>query len=261
MLVRRTLIAAAGLALAACSDGAAQPVDSSRPATGRIELLSERPHDPSAYTQGLLWSGGRLWESVGGYGTSSVREVDPETGAVLAERRLPAGLFGEGLARVGDRLVQLTWRENRALLWRWPDLESAGERPYAGEGWGLTWDGESLIASDGSATLRFLDPGTMETRRTVGVHREGRSVAYLNELEWIDGRILANVWFADEILEIDPADGRVTAVYDASFLRTDELGPAAEALNGIAWDPESGLVYLTGKQWARLFVVRLSRDG
>jgi len=260
MLVRRALIAASGLALVACPDGAATPGVDAAPKVGRIEIVAEAPHDPEAFTQGLLWAGDRLWESLGEYGTSAVRSVDPDSGEVLSERRLPVTLFGEGLARLGDRLVQLTWREGRVLLWTWPGLEAAGERPYAGEGWGLTSDGESLVASDGSATIRFLDPTTLETRRAIGVHREGRSVAYLNELEWIDGRIFANVWLSDEILEIDPGDGRVIRVYDASFLRASELGPAAEALNGIAWNPDRGLAYLTGKNWARLFVVRFVAD-
>lgn len=257
MLHRRALIAAAGLSLVACPrSSATPPAAGAPPAVGRLEIVAELPHDPQAFTQGLLWAGDRLWESVGGYGASAVRSVDPESGRVLSERRLPAALFGEGLARDGDHLVQLTWREGRALLWTWPGLEAAGERPYPGEGWGLTSDGESLVASDGSATIRFLDPATLETRRSIGVHREGRSVAYLNELEWIDGRIFANVWLADEILEIDPADGRVVRVYDASFLRTSDLGATAEALNGIAWNPERGVAYVTGKNWARLFVVR-----
>lgn len=259
MLARRALIATAALALAACPDGAALPPEA--PAVGRIEIVAELPHDPSAYTQGLLWSEGRLWESLGGYGSSAVRAVDPESGEVLAEARLPRTLFGEGLTRVGDELVQLTWREGRALLWRLPGLVAAGERPWEGEGWGVTWDGESLVASDGSATIRFLDPETHEVRRAIEVRREGRSAAYLNELEWIDGRIFANVWFSDQILEIDPGDGRVVAVYDASFLRSAELGAEAEALNGIAWDPERELAFLTGKRWARLFLVRFVRGG
>lgn len=224
---------------------------------GEVRVLAEHPHDPRAFTQGLLWHDGRLYESVGGYGESALREVELATGVVRREARLPRGEFGEGLALVGERLVQLTWREGVARFWRRADFAPDGLARYDGEGWGLAFDGRDLIQSDGTSRLTFRSPDDLSLRRELRVTRTGRPEAYLNELEWADGALYANVWQSDEIVRIDPADGRVTAVFDAGALLLPEERARAEVLNGIAWNPATRRFYLTGKRWPKLFEVEL----
>jgi glutaminyl-peptide cyclotransferase len=222
-----------------------------------VKVLAAYPHDPRAFTQGLLYLDGRLYESLGGYGTSALREVEIASGRVLRETRLPRTDFGEGLAAAGERLVQLTWREGRVRLWRRTDFELLGELRLEGEGWGLAFDGERLVMSDGTAWLQWRALDDFRLLERIEVRREGRPVAYLNELEWVEGWLYANVWQSDEILRIDPRDGRVVAVYDARGLLTDPERARADVLNGIAWNPERRVFYLTGKLWPRLFEVEL----
>jgi glutamine cyclotransferase len=236
------------------STGAAVPA----PRIGVPRVVGVRPHDARAYVQGLLFHDGRLYESDGHYGRSQLVEIDPVSGRVLRSVRLPPDRFAEGLARVGDRLVQLTWREGVAHRWRLPGLEPDGEWRFEGEGWGLSFDGERLIQSDGSAVLTFRSPQDFRVLGRVTVRRAGSIVPYLNELEWVEGAVYANVWMSDEILRIDPASGEVTAVWDASALldpAARELG--AEVLNGIAWEPGRRLFHLTGKYWPSRFEVEL----
>jgi len=224
---------------------------------GEIRIVAVHPHDPAAFTQGLVWHDGRLYESLGGYGRSSVREVDLESGRVLRESRLPASEFGEGLALAGDRWIQLTWRESTAHLWRRDDLVAAGSMSYEGEGWGLTTDGDRLVMSDGSSALVFRSSESFAPLSTLRVTRAGRPEAYLNELEWAAGSIYANIWQSDEIVRIDPASGEVRAVFDAGGLLTAEERQSTDVLNGIAWNPGTGRFYLTGKLWPKLFEVEL----
>jgi glutaminyl-peptide cyclotransferase len=233
----------------------------------RVRVLARHPHDPDAFTQGLLLYGGALYESTGQYGESSLRRVELETGRVLAERPLPAEWFGEGLARVpgegaeGDRLVQLTWQEGVAPVWRLDDFERAGAHHYEGEGWGLCHDatvpGGRLVMSDGSARLTFRDPASFAETGAVTVTLEGRPVGLLNELECVGDRVLANVLGSDSLLEIDPATGRVTALIDASGLLTPAERATTDVLNGIAHDPADGTWLITGKLWPWLFRVEL----
>ena len=256
-------LAGGALLLVACAADpragrAAEPAASAPIVVGAPRVFASFPHDPAAYTQGLVWSDGRLFESVGQYGRSAVREVELATGRVLRQAALPAEEFGEGLALVGNRLVQLTWREGRARYWGRDDLAPLGEQPFAGEGWGLAFDGEHLIQSDGSAVLTWRSPADLRVVRTRVVRRDGGAVPYLNELEWAEGALYANVWMSDEILRIDPADGRVTAVWNAAGLLAPEESARAEVLNGIAWNSASGRFYLTGKLWPRLFEVELA---
>lgn len=220
-------------------------------------LLAERPHDPDAFTQGLVAHGGVLLESTGLYGESSVRRVEPATGRVLQRVALPDRYFGEGLTVHGGRAVQLTWLEQRVLFWSPGALAARGSRAYAWEGWGLTTDGTSLIASDGSDTLRFLDPVTFAERRSVAVRDGSIAVDRLNELEYRDGIVWANVWPSDRIALIDPGTGRVRGWLDMARLRA-RLGGRGEVLNGIARDPVTGRMAVTGKLWPRLFAVRLA---
>lgn len=260
MALTRALAAGAALAATMACPGpvVSRAADEGVPPVGTPRVVAVRPHDVRSYVQGLLFHDGRLYESSGQYGRSRLSVVDPESGRVLREAHLPANEFAEGLERVGDRLIQLTWREGVARIWRLPDLEPAGEWRYEGEGWGLAFDGERLIQSDGSAVLTFRSPEDFRVLGRVTVKRAGAAVPYLNELEWAEGALYANVWMSDEILRIDPVTGRVTAVWDASGLldpAARELG--AEVLNGIAWEPGRRIFHLTGKYWPRRFEVEL----
>jgi glutaminyl-peptide cyclotransferase len=221
-----------------------------------VQVVSVRPHDPEAFTQGLLLHDGSLYESAGNYGKSSLREVDPKTGAVKRKVAVPPEYFAEGLALVDDRLIQLTWKEERALVYNRADFKQVGDFRYDGEGWGLCWDGARIVMSDGSERLTFRDPKTFATLSTLTITRDGKPVPELNELECVDGLVYANVWQTDEILRIDPKDGRVTAVIDASGLLTPEERRTADVLNGIAWDPVAKTFLITGKLWPKLFEVR-----
>lgn len=221
----------------------------------KVKVLSSVPHDAQAYTQGLVWHEGTLYESAGQYGVSTLRQIDPKTGKVLRSVPVPRQYFAEGLARVGDRLIQITWQEETALLWDLATFERRGELPYGGEGWGLCYDGRRLIMSDGSDRLSFRDPATFAVTGSVNVVRDGRPVIELNELECVDGAVYANVWRTDEILKIDPATGRVAEVIDASGLLTPEETFQADVLNGIAWKPETKTFLLTGKYWPKMFEV------
>ena len=228
------------------------------PAEYGYRVVESFPHDPEAFTQGLLFRDGRLFESTGGYGASTLREVDLETGRVLRERRLGEGLFGEGLALVGDRLVQLTWREGVGFVYDARTLRTVGSFAYEGEGWGLASDGERVVMSDGTATLRFLDPVTLEETRRILVTGLAGPVAHLNELEFVGDLLYANVWRTDRIAMIDPDSGRVQA-----WLHLDGILPlvfrreTTAELNGIAHDPVTGRLFVTGKRWPRLFEIEL----
>jgi glutamine cyclotransferase len=219
-------------------------------------VISARPHDPAAYTQGLVWDRGTLYESAGLYGSSSLRQVDPATGEVRRKVDLPEKYFAEGLARVGDRLIQLTWQEGVAFVYRAADFQKIGELPYTGEGWGLCHDGRRLVMSDGSDRLTFRDPETLAKLGDVQVRQAGMPVRRLNELECVDGAVWANVWMTQDILKIDPASGEVTAVVDASgLLDAADYAAGAEVLNGIAWMPERKTFLVTGKRWPTMFEV------
>jgi len=239
-------------ALAEVTPGAAPPE-----VRLELEVVATYPHDPGAFTQGLLWHHGRLYESTGMYGTSSLREVELATGRVLRRQDLDSQQFGEGLALAGDQLFQLTYQTELGWVW---DLASFARRrqfSYRGEGWGLTFDGSALIQSDGSSRLTFRSPADFSLLRELSVVRGGKPQFYLNELEWVNGELWANVWQSDEILRIDPQTGRVTGSVDASQLLTPEERRQTDVLNGIAWDAERGLFLLTGKYWPKLFAVAI----
>jgi glutamine cyclotransferase len=222
-------------------------------------VVNEYPHDPSAYCQGLVFDQGALYEGTGKYGESSLRQVELETGKVVQHTPLDRKFFGEGIAIWKDRIFQLTWRERRALVYDKQTLQPTGEVfRYQGEGWGLTTDGKSLIRSDGTSGLRFLDPETFEVIRRVTVTEGRRRVTNLNELEYIEGEVFANVWKQDYILRISPRNGRVTGRVDLGGLRSGRRSFGSEAvLNGIAYDAETGRLFVTGKNWPTLFEIRL----
>lgn len=222
------------------------------------QVIAVYPHDPTAFTEGLLLDDGRLYESTGLYGRSELREVDLETGVVLRSVSLPDALFGEGIALVGDRMLQLTWQEDTALVYDRDTFAQVGALAYPAEGWGMCYDGAFIYTSDGSAEITRRDAATLAAQDAVTVTLEGQPVTRINELECVGGSIYANVWYTDNILRIDKVSGRVTAVIDASGLLTTEQRAALSrdaTFNGIAYDAGSGAFLVTGKLWQWLFVV------
>lgn len=221
-----------------------------------VEVVQSYPHDPLAYTQGLAFDHGVLFEGTGKYRESTLRRVELATGRVLQSVRLSNDAFGEGVAVWGGEVLQLTWRNQYGIVY---DKSTLGERRrfrYNGEGWGLTHDGTHLIMSDGSSTLRFLDPKTFRVVRQLLVRSGGRRVASLNELEYVRGEILANIWYKDYIARISPASGEVLGWIDLDTLVPTGLDREAVA-NGIAYDAENDRMFVTGKNWPQLFEIRL----
>lgn len=225
--------------------------------TLRVDVVAKYPHANDAFTQGLLWHDGVMYESTGRYGQSSLRKVRLDDGEVLAERSLEPTYFGEGLALVDDRLIQLTWRSGVAIVSDLASLEPEDRLRYQGEGWGLCYDGDALWMSDGSSILERRDPASMDLLREITVWRGDRAVQRLNELECVGDDVYANVWQSDEILRIDSKTGQVTAVIDASGLLSRAEAIRADVLNGIAYRPETDTFLLTGKLWPHVFEVEL----
>ncbi|MCW4462696.1 glutaminyl-peptide cyclotransferase [Sphingomonas sp. BT-65] len=223
-----------------------------------VRVIATYPHDARAFTQGLFFHDGRLFESTGQRGASAIREVDLATGKVKREVRLPAEYFGEGSTGWGSSIVSLTWQHGKGFRWDRETFRKLGEFSYPGEGWGLTQDGESLILSDGTPELRFLDPATFAERRRVTVTWRGRPVGQINELEYVRGEVLANIWHSDLIARIDPATGVIKGAIDLNVVAASVATPDGEAvLNGIAWDDKAGKLYVTGKRWPKLFEIAL----
>lgn len=233
--------------------GSAQAAD---PST--LTVINVTPHDVDAFTQGFLFNDGVFYESTGRWGESSVRRVDIATGVVAQQFDIDQQHFGEGLALVGDRLIQLTWQSEVALVYDQDTLQPIDEIPYSGQGWGLCFDGVNLVMSDGSARLAFRDPDTFELVREVDVTDNGVPATGLNELECVGDQVYANVWRSDWILRIDGQTGEVLAAIDGAGLLTDAQAAAAGVLNGIAYDPETEHFFLTGKNWPSVFEVNLA---
>ena len=224
----------------------------------RVKVVGEYPHDAHAYTQGLFFHDGVLYETTGQWGESSIRTVDLETGKVTAIKKLSSKYFGEGSAILGDDLYVLTWTNKLAFRYDAKTLTYKATLPFPREGWGLTTDGRQLIASDGSSTLYFLDKD-MKVQKRLRVTLRDRSLQYLNELEWIDGKIWANVYTSDMIAIINPSNGKVEATVDCRGLLPASLRTKdTDVLNGIAVDSE-GHVYLTGKNWPRIYRIELKK--
>ena len=224
-----------------------------------VEIVNRYPHDSRAFTQGLIFETAHtLLESTGMNGQSSLRRTDLKTGRVLQKTDLPQRYFGEGLARLNGKLYQLTWKDHKGFIYDATTLQRTGEFPYTGEGWGLTTDGTSLILSDGSNELRFLDPVTYAITRTIRASYQGKPVDHLNELEYIDGEIYANLWGADLIARLDPTTGQSTGVIDCTNLFPPaQRATPEQVLNGIAWHPETNRLLITGKWWPEVFEVKL----
>jgi len=224
----------------------------------RWEVVKTLPHDTKAFTQGLFIADGRLFESTGLVGQSELRELRLSDGSVTRRTSIRSDLFGEGIAPWKDKIVSITWRSGLGFIWRRRDFKPLGSFTYKGEGWGLTSDGTDLIMSDGTAELRFLDPETQAERRRVSVTWQGDPVRNLNELEYVDGAVYANIWYAPLIARIDPATGAIDDWIDLGPLVAKNVGTDSGAvLNGIAWDAKARLLYVTGKNWPHLYALRL----
>ena len=235
---------------AAAADGRARQVS--------YEVVNSYAHDPNSFTQGFLWHDGGFYESTGQYGQSKLRRLEFPSGKVLKETSLSPELFGEGLALVDSRLIQLTWKSHRGFVYDLNTFRLLQEFGYDMEGWGLTYDGKNLILSDGSSDLFYLDPQTFKPIKKLGVRMNGRPVQELNELEFIDGEIWANVWQTDLILRIDPSTGLVASFLDLKgILAPSDKTGGENVLNGIAYDAEHKRIFITGKLWPRIFEIRI----
>ena len=222
----------------------------------RVDVLREIPHDTTAYTQGLLWWHDKLYESTGQHGTSTLRRVHPDTGAVEQRVDIEPDYFAEGLARVDDRLIQLTWKAQLGFVYDADTFATVATFRYRGEGWGLCHDGTRLIMSDGSDTLTFRDRRSFEATGSVRVTLRGQPQYDLNELECVNDIVYANVWEHDYIVRVDPTSGRITHQIDAAGLLTRDEALGTDVLNGIAYNPAAGTFYITGKLWPKMFEVR-----
>jgi glutaminyl-peptide cyclotransferase len=217
------------------------------------------PHDPKAFTEGLFYDGGFLYESTGEYMGSGVRKVRLDTGEVVQHLDTPPGYFGEGIIVTGDHLLQLTWRDGVGFIYDRKTFAPVGKFSYPGEGWAMTRDAKHLYMSDGTPTIRVLDPGTLAQTGRIDVTADGAPLRMINELEWVKGEILANVWQTERIARIDPKTGHVTGWIDLSGLvDTSRMGdPADDVLNGIAYDAVHDRLFVTGKRWPSIFEIRL----
>lgn len=222
----------------------------------KCRVIARYPHDPGAFTQGLIWKDGWLYESSGLAGSSTIRKVRLRDGRVMRSAPLPDGLFGEGIAAWGDEIIGLTWRDRRGFRWDRIRLEQSGEFTCPEECWGLAEDGDSLIMSNGTPTLCFLDPVTIEVRRRLLVTAGGRPFGMLNALQYIDGQIYANVLTLPIIVRIDPWSGRVSGVIDLTGIVAEAgAGDPEKMANGIAWDAEKRRLFVTGKNWPTLYEI------
>jgi glutaminyl-peptide cyclotransferase len=256
------VVAVTALLFSACAD----PQESSGDAGSKlseeptplkltVKVLAQYPHDRGAFTQGLIWFRGKLIESAGYWGQSNLRLVELETGAIERQVDLPEELFAEGLARVGDQLIQLTFKAGQARVYDVDTFQLINEFSYSGEGWGLCFDGQSLVMSDGTSTLAFRNPATFAVIRKVAVQLEGEPVEGLNELECAEGWIYANLYQTDTIVRVDPVSGDVRATIDASGLLSGQQLQDSGVLNGIAYKSQIGNFLLTGKNWPAMFEV------
>ena len=255
------LIAACALGLVGCNGGdqsAAVTAENGAVPVYGFEITGTFRHDTGAFTQGLQFQGESLFESTGLRGQSSLRRVDPETGRVLQRVNLPDRYFGEGIALISNRIYMLTWQEETGFVFDRDTLTVIDRFSYEGEGWGLAYDGQRLIMSDGTDTLRFLDPETLEVTGTQAITVAGEPLRNINELAWIEGELWANIFPTHRIARIDVDTGTVLAWIDLTgILRRDQVTGRIDVLNGIAYDEETERIFVTGKLWPLLFTIRL----
>lgn len=221
------------------------------------EIVKTIPHDPKAFTEGLFVADGLLYESTGLNGQSDIRAMELATGKVVRKVDLEARYFGEGIVPWKDKLISLTWQNGQGFVWQRGTFKKLSTFTYEGEGWGFTTDGKRLIMSNGSSSLRFLDPETLKPTGTVAVTWQKQPVGYLNELEWVNGFVYANVWYSPLIARIDPKSGAVTDWINLASLVSKHSRNPDMVLNGIAWDAKAGLLYVTGKNWPLIYALRL----
>jgi glutamine cyclotransferase len=244
-------ILAAFLLLPGC--GASAPAE---PPIDGYRIVREYPHDPAAFTEGLFYLDGKLYESTGLNRQSTLREVRLEDGKVLRSVSLEPEFFGEGIVNWGNEILSLTWQNGVGFRWNRKDLRRTGRFSYMGEGWALTQDGRNVYMSDGTSELRVLDPATMAERRRIKVTYKGQPVERLNELEYVKGEIFANIWMGRRIARIDPESGQVRGWIDLAMLVAENgNGDPDSVLNGIAYDPKGDRLFVTGKNWAKLFEI------
>lgn len=224
-----------------------------------FNITAELPHSTSDYTQGFEFADGMFWEGTGGYGSSVLKYYEPTSGgAAQREVALSRTYFGEGITLLGDRVYQLTWRKGKAFVYDRQTLRKVGEFDYKGEGWGLATDGKVLYMSNGSHTITLRDPKTFDPFGTFDVTLGGRKVENLNELEWVEGEIWANIYLTDNIYRIDPASGKVVGIIDLAGLQSPEdVTYNTDVLNGIAYDKATGRLWLTGKNWNKIYQVEI----
>jgi glutamine cyclotransferase len=225
--------------------------------TYTYEVVNVWPHDRSAFTEGLIYLKGIFIESTGIERHSTLRKVEPQTGRVLQQLTVSASYFAEGMTVLNGKIFQLTWQNHVGFVYDLNRFEKENEFSYTGEGWGLTTDGKSLIMSDGTSLIRFLDPVTFKVTRTIEVTKEGQPLPRLNELEYIKGEIFANIWQTDGVARIDPGSGKVLGMIDFSGLLVPQDLAGTDVLNGIAYDALGDRLFVTGKYWPKLFEVRL----
>lgn len=225
----------------------------------RVKVVAAYPHDANAFTQGLAVFDGRMYEGTGRYGASSLRRVDITTGTIERMVSLDKEYFGEGITVFENRIYQFTWRNNIVIVYDVNTFDVLETLDYSHEAWGLTHDGAYLIASDGTAAIRFLDPATLEPVKQLSVHEEGHMVDRLNELEYVQNEIWANVWYRDKIVRISPADGKVLGWIDLGELVARAERSREDVMNGIAFDANLGRVFVTGKNWPWLYEIEVVR--
>jgi glutamine cyclotransferase len=224
------------------------------------QIVNVWPHDPNAFTQGLVFLDGKMIESTGQEGRSSLRNVELETGKILRKVDVPEPYFAEGIALLNNKIYQLTWQHQRGFIYDAQSFQKVGEFDYDGEGWGLATDGHSLILSDGSNRIRFLNPDSFQVTKTIAVVDGKVPVRELNELEFVNGEIYANIWHEDRIAAINPQTGRVTAWIDLTgLLQPGDVQDPEAVLNGIAYDQSSSRLFVTGKLWPRVFEIKIKR--
>ena len=234
------------------------PTDTAAVPVYTYQIVDTYPHDPNAFTQGLVYADGQLFEGTGRYGQSSLREVDLQTGQVQRQVDLPEQFFGEGITLFGDRLYQLTWQSQQGFVYDAETFRQLNTFTYPTEGWGLTHDGSRLIMSDGTPTLYFLDPQSLQEIGRVTVRYGDQPVVRLNELEYVDGEVYANIWQTNTIARIDPQTGQVVGVLDLTgLLQPADVTQPVDVLNGIAYDAAGDRLFVTGKLWPKLFEIDL----
>jgi glutamine cyclotransferase len=225
-----------------------------------VKLVRAYPHDPHAFTQGLEYYGGYLYESTGIAGQSTLRKVALETGKIIQTISLPSQYFGEGLTIFHGKIYQLTWLSKKGFIYDLRSLRKIGEFPYDSEGWGLTHDDKSLVMSDGTNKIRYIDPVSFGVTRTLEVYAGREGVVNLNELEYVKGEILANIWHSSRIARIDARSGQVLAWIDLASIISKEHHEDEAVLNGIAYDKARDRLFVTGKNWSHLFEIKLEGD-